>query len=268
MVWLVAPALLGSAAGNDATWWLLRGDDAYERGEYSAAAGAYSKAELGTSDPGLVAFNKAAALYRQGRYGEAGSYYERCLEDAEDGRLSQAFYNLANCLVQQAQDTDAGALERAIANYERCLRQEPKGSTLAEDARANLELTKALLARAKANRAVRNESEAAGGRDPKNADDAPRASISPEPGSRERNADLARRLPMSTDGGEEPSPSDQAPPPGKGNLPPIPDRDKVLPLSSEETAAYLKKAAQRIAEERRQHHKGSIHARPSSVPDW
>src|SRR6202011_3040441 len=101
---------------------------------------------------GLVAFNKAAALYRLGRYGEAESYYARCLEDAGEDRLPQALYNLANCLVQQARDTDTGMLERAVANYERCLRQEPKDSGLAEDARANLELTKALLARAKANR--------------------------------------------------------------------------------------------------------------------
>jgi tetratricopeptide (TPR) repeat protein len=268
MGWIVAPALLGSAAGSEATRWLIRGDDAYERGDYSSAADAYSKAEFRTSDPGLVAFNKAAALYRQGRYAEAESYYVRCLEDAVDGRLPQALYNLANCLVQQAQDSDAGALERAITNYERCLRQEPKESSLAEDARANLELTKALLARAKVNRAAHNESDTAHGRDPRDAGDAARAPVSPEPGSRERNADLTRRHPMSPQGGEEPSPADQPPPPGKGNLPPIPDRDKVVPLSSEETAAYLKKAAERIAEERREHHKGSIRAPSSSVLDW
>ena len=40
-------------------------------------------------------------------------------------------------------------LERAIASYEQCLRGEPKGSTLAADARSNSELAKALLARAK-----------------------------------------------------------------------------------------------------------------------
>jgi tetratricopeptide (TPR) repeat protein len=268
MGWILAPALLGGAARNDPTRWLLQGDDAYERGDYSSAADAYSKAESRTNDPGLVAFNKAAALYRLGRYGEAESYYTRCLEDAGDDRLPQALYNLANCLVQEARDMDAGMLERAIGNYERCLRQEPTDSSLAEDARANLELARALLARAKANRTSRNDSERASGGALREANDAAPASGSPEPGSRQRNADLARRIPMSTDGGDEPLPSDQAPPPGKGNLPPIPDRDKILPLSSEETAAYLKKAAERIAEERREHHKRSTHAPSSSILDW
>jgi hypothetical protein len=268
MGWMLAPALLGSAARNDPPRWLLQGDAAYERGEYSSASDAYSKAELRTNDPGLVAFNKAAALYRLGRYGEAESYYARCLEDAGDDRLPQALYNLANCLVQQARDADTAMLKRAIANYERCLRLEPKHPGLTEDVRANLELASALLARAKANRASRNDSETAGGGAPKQPEDAARAAGSPDPGSQARSAEGARRLPMSADGGEEPLPADQAPPPGKGNLPPIPDRDKILPLSPEETAAYLKEAAQRIAEERREHHKRSVHAPSSSTLDW
>jgi tetratricopeptide (TPR) repeat protein len=266
--WMLVPAFLGSAARHDAARWLLEGDEAYERGDYSSAADAYSNAELRTNDPGLVAFNKAAALYRLGRYGEAESYYERSLEDAGDDRLPQALYNLANCLVHQAGDTDAGILERAIANYERCLRLEPKDSGLAEDARANLELTRALLARAKANRASRPDSESAASGAPKEVEDAGRAAGSAEPGARPHNADGARRIPLSKDGGEEPMPADQAPPPGKGNLPPIPDRDKILPLSPEETAAYLKKAAERIAEERREHHKRSTHPSSSSLLDW
>ena len=142
-------ALMSGSATDSAGKLLFRGDDAYERGDYGSAADAYSEAEYRTTDPGLVAFNKAAALYRLGLYGEAESCYSRSLEDAEGERRSQAFYNLGNCLVQQARDVDAAMLERAIASYEQCLREEPTDSTLAADARSNLELAKDLLSRAK-----------------------------------------------------------------------------------------------------------------------
>ena len=62
--------------------------------------------------------------------------------------------------------------------------------------------------------------------------------------------------------------TEERPPPGKGNLPPIPDRDKNLPSSAEATAAYLEKAAERIAKERREHQRRATHVSPPGTLDW
>ena len=40
----------------------------------------YEAAEVRITDPGLTSFNKAAALYRLGRYGEAERHYRTALE--------------------------------------------------------------------------------------------------------------------------------------------------------------------------------------------
>ena len=70
-----------------------QGDAAFERGDYSAAVDLYTRAEDAITDPGLVAFNKGAALYRLALaaddeasrrqwFREAELHYRRCLEDA------------------------------------------------------------------------------------------------------------------------------------------------------------------------------------------
>ena len=41
--------------------------------------------------------------------------------------------------------------------------------------------------------------------------------------------------------------------PGQGNLPPLPDRDEVAPLTPEDATAHLERAADRINRERREY---------------
>ena len=84
-------------------------------------------AEEWTTDPGLVAFNKAAALYRLGRFREAELHYRRCREDAVGARRAKLLYDLANCLVQRAGEHDAEALAEAIHLYDEC-RLDPNAS--------------------------------------------------------------------------------------------------------------------------------------------
>ena len=62
------------------------GNAAFERGDYGSAVGCYEKAEALITDPGLVAFNKGASLYRLDRYREAELHYRRCLSDATGPR--------------------------------------------------------------------------------------------------------------------------------------------------------------------------------------
>jgi hypothetical protein len=53
-----------------------------------------------------------------------------------------------------------------------------------------------------------------------------------------------------------------------GNLPPIPDQDELAPLSPEDTAAYLRRVAARVARERREHKQHLAPKAPPGVPDW
>ena len=61
----------------------------------------YEAAELVTADPGLVAFNRAAVLFQNDRFGEAATFYSRVLNDAAcpPERAVRAWYNLGTCLI-------------------------------------------------------------------------------------------------------------------------------------------------------------------------
>ena len=62
--------------------------------------------------------------------------------------------------------------------------------------------------------------------------------------------------------------SESPPPPGKGNLPQVPDRDDLVPLSPEDTAAYLSQAATRILRDRQEYRRRAVPALAPSVMDW
>ena len=157
-------------------------------------------------------------------------------------------------------------LERTIASYEQCLRGEPKGSTLAADARNNSELAKALLARAKVRESARKNQEQAN--DARSHEPGDRNGAKAESDPSQGDTRPARRNRMATNTPQEPLATEQRPPPGKGNLPPIADRDKNLPSSAEDTTAYLEKAAERIARERREHQRRAAHASSAGTLDW
>src|SRR5207237_4866152 len=110
----------------------------------------YSRAEESVTDPGLVAFNKAAALYHLGRYREAELYYRYGRDEATGLRRARLLYSLGNCLLQQAQDRDTRRLKEAMSFYEACMQHEAADASLTADARHNLELARLLWLQAKA----------------------------------------------------------------------------------------------------------------------
>src|SRR5437660_17211 len=69
------------------------------------------------------------------------------------------------------------------------------------------------------------------------------------------------------DGGSATS-TDKQSPPGKGNLPPLPDEDTLSPMTPEDAAAHLEKAAERIAAERRAALKRTAPGPATGFPDW
>jgi hypothetical protein len=275
--------LLAGAASRQGTEQLLRqGNDAFNHEDYAAAVDCYTHAEEQTSDPGLVAFAKAAALYRlagqnqeggrrAGLFREAELHYRRSLEDATGDRRAAALYGLGNALVQQGQDLGAQALQEAIRCYRECLRlgaREPEPA----DVRHNLELARILWLQAKAGR---NKPDSG-------AEDKPEQQEPPPKPDRSQGQQPGELQPAGGDvrpGGGEPKPvqlqpgdrpiqTDQRGAPGKGQLPPVPDEDRLVPLAPEDASAHLERALDRILKERREHQQRSARTPSASVKDW
>jgi tetratricopeptide (TPR) repeat protein len=263
--------LLAAAPAADAVDLVRRGNAAFALEQYETAQELYEQAEIRATDPGLIAFNEGAALYRLGRYREAEIHYLLSRQDADGERLPRVFYNLGNTLLKESRDRDAKLIERAIRCYEECLRQASAPAELLENARHNLKLAKVLLERAKKTKNPDYPNEQNPNNWPPHTEDAGNESQDPRIGSDlldSRNGGRPGRPFQPGDHDSEGARSGQPREGGMGNLPPIPDEDKLVPLSSEDTSAYLKKAADRILEERRKYHLISV-ARPSqNIKDW
>jgi Ca-activated chloride channel family protein len=244
---------------------LRQGNDAYHAQLYEQAVDDYGKAEEQTTDPGLVAFNKAAALYRLGRYREAELHYRRCLDDARGLRRAKALYDLGNCLLWQARDHNARLLEQAIACYRASRRVPEASATVLANAQYNLELARLLWLKARAagpddeppNEDGKNEIT----HEKKDKGKAPSGSSTSdngEPQTAQASQDKQ---------GAEDNPGNDQKTPGAGNLPTLPDTDELMPLPPEDTAAYLERLAARVRQERREYWRSAAPAVPN-VKDW
>lgn len=260
---LLSVVMLSAAPAED---FIRHGDSAFEQGDYATALACYERAEERSVDPGHVAFNKATALYRLGRYREAELHYRYCLSDASDFRRARVLHDLGDALVQQSQGSDAELLQQAIRSYEQCLAEPSTNEELAASARANLDLAKQLLQQSKAKPKPNDPDAEPGDHKPTPKDK--------RPASQRNGGDPKPGVKPSTENGKQPADRSQMPivtdetSPGRGNLPPIPDADDLQPLSPEDTAALLQREAQRIARERREQQQRSISAPSRRVMDW
>lgn len=264
---LVALSLVSATPRLDADQWIRLGNADFDRGAYEEALDSYRRAEEHTIDPGLVALNQAAALYRLGRYREAELHYVRALEDAAGARRRRALFDLGNALVQEGQGNDAALLDRAIASYQACLKEPQLAPELLEDARHNLQVAQTLRQRAKIDAHKRPE----GAR--KNHAEREQRPPDPRRNGKEAGADTpdsrgqlqqAMHGQPAKDGTALASSQRQ---PGTGALPPIPDSDELRPLAPEDALAHLRQATQRIMNEL---HKQKLQTtRPTrNVLDW
>jgi hypothetical protein len=250
--------------------WIRRGNAAFARADFAAAADFYSRAEEGATDPGLVAFNKAAALYHLGRYREAELHYRYGRDEATGLRRARLLYGLGNSILQQAQDRDARRLKEAMNFYELCLQQEAADGALIADARHNLELARLLWLKAKARKdgGEPNTSEQENNNERKNQDDAGLQGDPTRAMMQDERGKAGTLAGMPNDAGATPAGMEKTPPPGKGNLPTLPDTDDLAPLSAEDAADYLEQAAARIQQERQEHLHQPVPALSSNVKDW
>jgi len=272
LCWLLlfAPGFLGGVLRSDPLDLVHQGNEAFARGEFLAAVDLYGRAADGITDPGLVAFNKATALYHLGRYREAELHYERCHEDAQGTRRAQLLYNWGNAIVQQAAMSDGSRLKEAMVLYEKCLQQEEADPSLLADARYNLELARLLWIQARtrndkaehdnpdrpghegASQGAKNDSNRAGGLTDSASPD-PSGKPGPAPNNRGTNGSAR---------------AETAYAPGKGNLPPLPDEENLATMSAEDALAYLKQAMARIEQERKAYQQRVAPAPATNWMDW
>ncbi|GIW82777.1 MAG: aerotolerance regulator BatB [Gemmatales bacterium] len=271
-VWLaIALLFLVSAAAPKSDWLdLVRaGNQAFSRGEFARAVAFYSQAEPVALDPGLVSFNKAAALYRLGKYFDAERHYLRCLEEAPRVRRRRILFNVGNCILKQLPD-EIQRIDEAIACYEECIRLSNDDQDLQSSAIHNLKLA----------RQLRKEIESRPPDKPPDKEKPPGPNHTPKEksgkdGTTTKKTGNKRSDPKETnkqpvkdknekDGIE--SQTDQ-PTPGSGDLPPIADTDEPLDLSRRDALAHLERVNELIRRQQREFYKRTLKL-PAGVKDW
>ncbi len=270
-LWLGTLVLLLLGAAPQPELDLVRqGNAAFARKDYTTAIHLYGLAEETAQDPGLVAFNKAAALYRLGRYREAELCYRRCLDDgaAPTPRRLRALYDLGTSLLQVEDGTDARALAAAVRCLRTC-RLQAVDAELRERAAYNLELARLLLGKAMANPSSPGPKPNEDQDDPrhKKRDDEPPGQEGDTALQKGKYGNKGQALLKDLAKGQQKAVETKDLAPGKGNLQTLPDSDELAPLDPQDTAAHLEKEAQRIQRERREQRRLTPRS-PPNVKDW
>jgi tetratricopeptide (TPR) repeat protein len=277
----LALVLVAAAPSADPLALVGQGNAAFARQDYPAAVELYTKAEDRILDPGLVAYNKATALFhlgaateevarRAGLYREAELHYRRALEDAPPPRRLRALYGLGTSLVEQGIGRGAPPLREAVRCFEECLKEPDLEEGFAADVRHNLELAKLLWLQAKNSRTNSDANPPDGGDDSPKKDPTRPENYQPggdEAGGATPNA-KGDKVRVQAEPGKTPIPTDQQPAPGTGNLPPVPDRDELVPMAPEDATAHLERAAAKVLRERHEHQQRSARPPATSVKDW
>jgi tetratricopeptide (TPR) repeat protein len=234
---------------------IRRANAAFLHGDAEVAESLYKSAEERTGDPGLVAFNQAAALFQQGDYYAAEVHYARTLDDraCPPDRAAKAWFNRGTCLVRRG---GAAAIYRsAIACFDRCLDSNAADEPLKADARHNLELAKLLWAEANKKAAkpdnpnlpTREEEKPEPPQSPK-SDPGQENNGEADTGKKEtRPAPAPGTNPVLKDGAE----GGNRVPADVPNPQALLDENTPQKLSEEETREYLRRTEQRLRDERR-----------------
>lgn len=250
------------------------GNAAVAAGDFETAEEWYTAAEERTADPGLVAFNKANALFHRERYDAAERHYTRALDDADSppARRAAALYNRGVCLLKQG---GLSKLRAAIDSFDRCLALSPADAGLVADAKHNLELAKLLWVEARArdqkkplpndppqdlppepklDRPPPQQIDPFGQNDPLTSDNGQRAGGIPEP---------IRGGPN----GGNPRPTNEQTA-GNGKAPVVLGQNDKIDLTPDQVRVYLEQLAVRVAKERRVTADATAPPERPSVKDW
>ena len=249
----VAVVLVSAAPLPDSDPLVRQGNAAFADGDFEAALRLFEQAERGADDPGLVAFNKGAVLFRLQRFAESAACFRQTLDDdqAPADRRARAQYDLGTALVKQSDGKSALLLRRAVSAFRACLGMPDLDADLRANVRHNLELAQLLWLKARADNP-----------------DQPDGLGEEHPQDRPPNADGSRPdkdgKPDGGKGKPEQGPEGGAEGPGAaqagdkkrvkaGPLLVLPDSDQVVPLPPAEADAHLDQIINRIIQERRSH---------------
>lgn len=266
-------ALLAVSAGPPSTQSpddLVRlGNDAFDRGDFDAADRHYAAAAERTADPGLVAFNRAAASLKRGGVRDAEANYLRTLDDrdAPPARRARALYNRGVCLLLRG--NSAAAYRSAVACLEQAADDAGADATLAADARHNLELAKLLW-----NKARSNEHSPQRPNDlPPDVPEPPPPRGTPdngtEPGASDVGPNGGRPEAIAGAGPKGGNPREtQQKAPGAGGLPVRLDPDQAGSLSTDDAKELLRHHTSRLKKDRQDNARLTAGPERPHVRDW
>jgi tetratricopeptide (TPR) repeat protein len=253
---LVAAGPPSNALPNDL---IRRANAAYLADNREEAERLYTAAEERTSDPGLIAFNRAALMFGKGEFREAELLYDRVLSDAAipPERAARARYNRGTCLLRRG--GPSALFQVAIDDFERCLDSPASDEVLKANSRHNLELAKLLWKRAW------DEEVSAGKKPPPPSEQAP-PERQPESRQPQPNEQTSNTPGSANPGGTKPQTEpplkqvenpltthNNADSPNRGmntTAPELKNEDAVQILSPEDTRNLLRRTAERLKKDR------------------
>jgi hypothetical protein len=247
---------------------------ALARGDNARAEQFFERAEPRAPDPGRVALGLASAKYRlalrtparaAALLSQADALYRCCLDAGYPDR-EVALVGLGNCLVRESAGRDAAATTSAAERYAEA-EQDRTNADLVDIARHN-RLRALLLSRQIVTAPPEKPERLPPGEDPERDRKPPESTPQTQDAADRGEGKRAGARAAEADAGQSATPTDEAPAPGKGKLPPVPDREGLPPLTATEARQHLEQAARRVNDEGRQHRRGAARPAAAGVPDW
>jgi hypothetical protein len=162
-------------------------------------------------------------------------------------------------------------LSEAVRAYDQCLALPELDTETRAGARHNLELAKLLWLQAQPSPRDKPEERPRGSEQ----DNPPRGKQQDDPRSQPGIDPMnggthgqAGKTPIDRRPGDQPTPINESPPAGTGNLPPVPDDVEVRPLTVKDAMEHLDQATTRILQERRQYRIRTAKPPTGNVKDW
>jgi hypothetical protein len=177
---------------------------------------------------------------------------------------------LGNCLVLKSGGHDGDALQAALRCFEDCLAATSSGETKSV-ARYNHERARLLLLQVLSSPDSKDHPTGSDSAQPPPRPEPQESNL--RPGEAEAGVDGQPNDPsgagsVQPESGRSPMRTDGTPPPGAGNLPPIPDQAESAALSPRDAEGHLEKAFQNIARERQAFHRRIVGPLAATVPIW
>ena len=117
LVLLMTPLVLTAQAERE---YIRKGNKLYKKSEYKGSEGMYRRAQSTEGSSADAGFNLGDALYKQGRFSEASSEFEKTSEGyADAARKAESFYNMGNSLLKDKK------YKESIGAYTNSLRLKP-----------------------------------------------------------------------------------------------------------------------------------------------